>query len=273
FYGMKEIFNQLGGVPRKIRIDNMKTAVVKPRKNGKETLFTDEFIKFSTFYGFEPQACNAYSGHEKGSVENKVGYIRYNFITPAPIIKDFDHFAQLLKRQLNDDCSRMHYAKQRTIKELAEEEHQYLMALPEKDYPVFKEEHVKADKYGEVVIDKTKIYVPKGYNYTKLLLIKYWNQFKVISPQGEILLKDHRPYMHKNRLIAWKSIIKSWITKPRVVDYSRHAAYLPMRIANYIQVSNIDIRKERLNWLLSLLINHDIAEINERFYELVDNQS
>src|SRR5699024_10409039 len=32
FYGMKKIFDQLGGIPRKIRIDNMKTAVLKPRR-------------------------------------------------------------------------------------------------------------------------------------------------------------------------------------------------------------------------------------------------
>lgn len=125
---------------------------------------------------------------------------------------------------------------------------------------------------AKVVIDKTKVYVPKGFNYTRLEVIKYWNQFKVVSPHGEILLKDSRPYMHKNRMIPWKSIIKSWLSKPRVVDYSRHAAYLPMRIANYIQVSNSDIRKERLNWLVALLTNHEMTEINEKFYELVDNQ-
>lgn len=95
FYGMKKMFKQLGGVPRKIRIDNMKTAVIKPRNRGKETEFTNEFLQFANFYGFEPQACNPYSGNEKGNVENKVGYIRYNFINPAPVIKDLDHLILL----------------------------------------------------------------------------------------------------------------------------------------------------------------------------------
>ncbi|TCP17233.1 hypothetical protein EV207_1801, partial [Scopulibacillus darangshiensis] len=31
-----------------------------------ETVFTNEFLKFANFYRFEPQACNAYSGNEKG---------------------------------------------------------------------------------------------------------------------------------------------------------------------------------------------------------------
>src|SRR5699024_50921 len=104
---------------------------------------------------------------------------------------------------LNTDHNRKHYDKNQTINELLEEEHQYLCALPEEDYPVFKEEKAKSNKYGEVVIDKTKVYIPKGYNYSQLIIIKYWDRFKVISPHGEILYKDYRPYMHKNRKIPW----------------------------------------------------------------------
>src|SRR5699024_4281876 len=107
---------QLGGVPKKIRIDNMKTAVIKPRNHREETKFTNEFLKFANFYGFEPQACNPYSGHEKGNVENKVGYIRYNFITLAPAIKDLEHLTQLLKTELIEDRNRPHYEKGELIK-------------------------------------------------------------------------------------------------------------------------------------------------------------
>src|SRR5699024_902096 len=139
-YGMTRIFKQLGGVPKKIRIDNMKTAVVKPRRNSTDTVFTNEFIQFANFFGFEPQACNAYSGHEKGNVENKVGYIRYHFSTPAPLITDLEHLTQLLEVELTKDRYRKHYEKHRLINELLEEEHQYLWALPDEEYPVFKEE-------------------------------------------------------------------------------------------------------------------------------------
>src|SRR5699024_12179091 len=96
FYGMKKIFNKLGGVPKKIRIDNMKTAVVKPRRNRKETVFTNEFIQFANCFGFEPQACNAYSGSEKDNGESKSAYISYNFITPAPSIIDLGYLERLL---------------------------------------------------------------------------------------------------------------------------------------------------------------------------------
>ncbi|TCP16082.1 hypothetical protein EV207_1951, partial [Scopulibacillus darangshiensis] len=237
-----------------------------------ETVFTNEFLKFANFYRFEPQACNAYSGNEKGNVENKVGYIRYNFINPAPMINDLNQLTQLLEKQLTEDRNRIHYEKKRPINELLEEEHQFLRALPDEEYPVFKEEKAKANKYGEIVIDKTKVYIPKGYNYSQLTIIKYWDRFKVLSPHGEILYEDYRPYMHKSHKIPWDSILKSWLAKPRVVDYSRHAAYLPGRIAEYIKVTNYDIRKERMKWLISLLATYEMAEINEQFYELVGMQ-
>lgn len=272
-YGMKRIFQQLGGVPRKIRIDNMKTAVVKSRNKHEETVFTNEFLQFSNHYRFEPQACNPYSGNEKGSVENKVGYVRYNFITPAPVIEDLEHLTQLLEQKHTKDRQRTHYTKQVTMQELLEEEYQYLLALPDDEYPVFKEEKVKANKYGEVTLDKVKVYVPRGYNYPNLSIVKYWNRFKVLSPHGEILYEDNRPYMHKNREIPWQAILKSWLGKPRAVTYSRFSPYLPARIFEYINISNLTIRKERLNWIIVLLTTHDMNQINDEFYELLSGQS
>lgn len=118
----------------------MKAAVIKPRGRGEEARFTEEFLQFANFYGFEPQACNPYSGHEKGNVENKVGYVRYNFVTPAPVINNIEHLEQILKERLTKDWERKHYKKLKPIQELLEEERKYLLALPEDDYPIFKED-------------------------------------------------------------------------------------------------------------------------------------
>lgn len=272
-YGMRRIFSQLGGVPRKIRIDNMTTAVIKPRNGRKETVFTNEFRQFASHYRFEPQACNPYSGHEKGNVENKVGYVRYNHITPAPVIEDLEHLTKLLEQKQTKDRERIHYKKQVSIQKLLEEEFQYLLAMPDEEYPVFKEEETKSNNYGEITLDKTNVYIPRGNNYPKLSIVKYWNRFKVLSPHGEILYEDNRPYMHKNREIPWQDILKSWLSKPRVVSYSRFSPYLPGRIFEYINISNLSIRKERLRWLISLLATRDMIQINDEFYELLGNQS
>ncbi|MBL5776663.1 IS21 family transposase, partial [Heyndrickxia sporothermodurans] len=135
-HGLKAMFNQLGGVPKKVRIDNLKAAVIQPRGRNQEATFTDEFLQFASHYGFEPQVCNPRSGHEKGNVENKVGYIRYNFVTPSPVINNLEHLSQILEEHLTKDRERVHYEKHVPIRKLLEEEHQYLLALPDEDYPV-----------------------------------------------------------------------------------------------------------------------------------------
>src|SRR5699024_8497945 len=86
---MRQLFNQIGCVPRRIRIDNMTRAVVKLKSKLEDPISTAVFEQFAMHYGFEVQVCNPASGHEKGSVENKVGYVRYNFFSETPKMKDF----------------------------------------------------------------------------------------------------------------------------------------------------------------------------------------
>lgn len=271
-YGLKTLFHQLGGVPRKLRIDNLTAAVIQARSQSGEAQFTQEFLQFANFYGFEVQPCNPRSGHEKGNVENKVGYIRYNFVTPAPVVKSYEHLTEILSAKLTKDRERKHYQKQVPIQELLQEEEKHLLALPEEGYPVFKEKIVKANKYGEITLDKTKVYIPRGYSYGQLHLVLYWNRFKVVSPDGEILYEDERPYMHSKRNIPWKSILTDWARKPRCVTYSRYAPYLPGRVYQYISIENYQLRKDRIKWLISLLASYDMEEINERFYELIQER-
>lgn len=72
---LKQLFNQCGGVPKTIRIDNLTPAVKKTKSKFEEAQLTDEFLRFTIHYGCDVQVCNPRSGHEKGHVENKVGYV------------------------------------------------------------------------------------------------------------------------------------------------------------------------------------------------------
>jgi len=270
--GLKILFNQAGYVPRKLRLDNLSAAVVKARGRGQETIFTEAFERFASHYGFEAQACNPRKGNEKGHVENKVGYVRYNFFTPSPVIQDLTHLHELLLEHCRNDHQRIHYKKGYIIADLMEEEKKYGLALPENEYPVFKERMVTANKYGEVIIDKKAIHIPNSYHYNKLYLITYWDHYKVISSHGEMLSKGPRPYMNKSREIPWNSILKNWMRKPRSIVYSRYFPYLPGRIAYYLNIDSMKLRKERVQWLISLIIKYDMREIDSRFYELLPKE-
>ncbi|MCZ0704621.1 hypothetical protein J2T56_003201 [Natronobacillus azotifigens] len=75
--------------------------------------------------------------------------------------------------------------------------------------------------------------------------------------------------MNQTREIPWQSILKNWLRKPRSIVYSRYFPYLPGRIAHYLNVESMKLRKERVQWLVSLIIKYDMQEIDERFYELL----
>lgn len=270
--GLKDLFDQTGYVPRKIRLDNLSAAVVKARSGGKETVFTDAFQRFASHYGFEPQACNPRKGNEKGHVENKVGYVRYNFFTPSPVIQDLAHLRELLWEHSCKDHQRSHYRKDLLIKDLMAEEKKYGLALPETAYPVFKEASATANKYGEIIIDGVAVHVPKSYHYNQLHLITYWDHYKVVSPNGEILSKGPRPYMNQERDIPWHDILANWKKKPRSVIYSRYFPYLPGRISHYLNIDSMKLRKDRVSWLISLLPKYGMKEIDHLFYELAPKE-
>lgn len=267
--GLKMLFAQAGGVPLSLRIDNLSPAVKKVRGPHGEAQLTEGFAAFQAHYGFEVQVCNPSKGNEKGNVERKVGYVRYNFFSVPPVIKDLDDLRKQLLDVLTEDRQRLHYRKQELIEDLWKEEQKSLLKLPDEEYPVFKQTKLTFNKYNEFKLDDCLIHVPGARKHTSLSCIAYWDKYKVITEDGEVLLSDNRPYMEKRRFIPWHGILKDWLRKPRVVGHSRYRNYLPPRVLEYLSVTPMKVRKERIEQLISLLAQHDMIEIGDRFYELM----
>lgn len=267
--GLKELFRQAGGVPKKIRIDNMSTAVTQVKSKTEPAVLTDGFLQFAMHYGFETQVCNPRSGNEKGSVENKVGYVRYNFFVATPIMIDFASFNEVLAQQLAKDRERIHYEKYVLINDLWLEEKSDLLMLPEVDYPVFKEVELKANKYNEIKLDNDRIHVPRARNHSIIYGLLRFDSYQLISTDGEIIDEGPRPYMMKKRAIQWSSILLDWRRKPRAMAYSRYWKYLPERIKLYLSHPEWAEQNRRLNQLIGLLTTKDMLDINENFYELI----
>ena len=86
-------FGRFEGVPRRVRYDNLKTAVVKILQ-GRDRLENERFISLRSHYGFESFFCEPGidGAHEKGGVEGDIGWFRRNHLTPVPT---FDTLADL----------------------------------------------------------------------------------------------------------------------------------------------------------------------------------
>lgn len=79
--GLVEIFRRWGRAPRVIVLDNATEAGRMLRGTVTESRL---FSQMKGHYRFESRYCNPYSGNEKGSVENAVGFLRRNLLVPVP---------------------------------------------------------------------------------------------------------------------------------------------------------------------------------------------
>lgn len=70
-----EAFRFFGGVPEKVMIDNLKSAVRSHPRGGTPD-YHPRYLDLAAHYGFEPRACNVRAPHEKGMVERVVSYVR-----------------------------------------------------------------------------------------------------------------------------------------------------------------------------------------------------
>ena len=89
-------FAHFGGVPKRIRYDNLKPAVVRVMQ-GRGRIETDRFIAMRSHYGFESFFClpGVKGAHEKGGVEGEVGRFRRRHLVPVPDVASMEVLNEL----------------------------------------------------------------------------------------------------------------------------------------------------------------------------------
>jgi transposase len=71
-------FQALGGCPRRILYDNLKSVVLDRDPDG-TIHWQPTFLDFASYYGVTPQVCRPYRAQTKGKVERGIGYVRTSF--------------------------------------------------------------------------------------------------------------------------------------------------------------------------------------------------
>lgn len=92
--GIHEFFQALGGMTENIRFDNLSPCVKKVLK-GSERLYTDDFKRAVSYYGFGLLPCRPAKGSDKGDVERDIrtfaSRIKNRVSHDAITFKDFNH--------------------------------------------------------------------------------------------------------------------------------------------------------------------------------------
>lgn len=122
-------FEAIGGVPREILYDRMKTAVLGEDEDGR-VIYNRTLAEFARHYGFLPKACRAYRPETKGKVERPFRYIREDFFLGGTF-RDLDdlnfQFGNWLSSVANP---RVHATTGRIVNEAFSEEKPTLQLLP-----------------------------------------------------------------------------------------------------------------------------------------------
>ena len=91
--GHVEAFGALGGVPRTLLYDNLKSVVLE--RYGEHIRFHPRLLELAGHYHFAPQPCAVARGNEKGRVERMIQYLRHAFFAARAFTSLDDLNAQL----------------------------------------------------------------------------------------------------------------------------------------------------------------------------------
>ncbi|MBT7298225.1 MAG: IS21 family transposase [Victivallales bacterium] len=121
-------FHELGGVPKEILYDWMKTVVLERDGRG-EVVWHPVFREFAAYWGFTPRLCQPYRAQTKGKVESGIKYLRGNFLCGRSADSLEDLRNQMRHWNWTVANRRVHGTTHRMVEEAWEEEKPLLQSL------------------------------------------------------------------------------------------------------------------------------------------------
>jgi transposase len=213
FYtGHVAAFDELGGVPRSITYDNLSTAVKKVL-GGRRREEQQEFIAFRSHYLFESVFCRPGEGHEKGLVENLVGYVRRNFLVPLPQVDSFEELNAILAERCRAGLHR-NLRDGRTVAEAWEEERLRLLPLPAYAWPCYLLRPARVNGTCLVSFDGCRYSVPALYARRPVLVRASVDRVEVVFKE-KVIASHARCYERGKDVLDPYHYLPVLLRKPR----------------------------------------------------------
>jgi len=188
----KRAFEFFGGVPSRVMVDNLKSAVIR-RITGKAPVFNPRYADFAKHYQFQIVPCGVRKGNEKGIVENAVGYIKKNFLSGLEPwdFKTINHAARIWLDTVAN-C-RVHGETRKKPVDMFQEEAKCLTRLPVIPYDTATVKQVRASKQFRVTLDTNRYSVPAEYAGARLTMKAYTDRI-CIYHKDKLIARHARSY-------------------------------------------------------------------------------
>lgn len=225
--GHVRAFEHIGGVPRHVLTDNLRSVVLERR--GEQIRFHPRYLELSGHYCFQARPCHVRRGNEKGRVERSIRYLResffaaYSFTTLGALNESVRLWSQEVAadRRWPDD-------PRRTVAEVfAEDEKPRLLALPRHQPDTTDRTTVRSDKTPWVRFDRNDYSIPPQAVGLDLELVATDTEIRLL--QGAQEIARHRRRYDQGQRITDPAHIAAVLAQKRAAFGS--AAGSPLRVA------------------------------------------
>ncbi|WP_127589296.1 IS21 family transposase [Paenibacillus koleovorans] len=253
--GLMDVFQHVGGVPQRLVLDN---ATGAGRRIGETVKLTQLFQRFQAHFGFEVTFCNPASGHEKGNVENKVGYVRRNYFVPLPSAPSLVEWNTELLHLCDLDNLREHYKKETPICELFEADRRAFRPLPRLSFEACRYEHLKTNGYGKFVLDGKHTYTSSPMCAEAEIVVRIGAHYvEPLDAAGEAISRHPRQFGSiRTDTVDWLTMLDSLIAKPGAWKNSAMRSQMSYDVRDYMD----DLDRSGLRQALRM-----VKELSERY--------
>src|SRR3974390_113118 len=185
-------FTALGGVPSRVMVDNLKSAVLQ-RLAGAAPVFNPRYLDFARHHGCSIEACNVARGNEKGRVESGVGYVKKNFLHGLELT-DFSTIHAAAQVWLDTIANvRIHGETQQRPVDLFAQERPHLGTLNPNPYDLAHTSTSVASSQFRITLDTNQYSVPATYAHRRLT-VKAWPDRVCIYFDNQLIARHQRRY-------------------------------------------------------------------------------
>jgi transposase len=191
----QDAFQFFGAVPRKVMVDNLKSAVLQ-RIVGQAPVFNPRYLDFAHHYGFTIVPCAVGKGNEKGRVESGVGYVKKNLLSGLDIA-DFKIIKPIADHWLDTVANvRIHGETGKRPIDMFQQEKGALLPLPLQPYDVAVIKQVRASRQFRITVDANHYSVPAQLAGVNLTVKQYPNRI-CIYHEDNLVARHARCYDRK----------------------------------------------------------------------------
>jgi hypothetical protein len=185
-------FAAFAGVPCKIMVDNLKSAVLQ-RLAGVAPVLNPRYLDFARHYGFAIEPCNVARANEKGRVESGVAYVKKNFLRGLELT-DLSAIQATAQVWLDTIANvRIHGETHQRPLDMLQQERPQLRPLNPHPYDVARTATTIASSQFRVTLDTNTYSVPSQYAHRRLTLKAYPDRVCIYF-DTELIARHTRSY-------------------------------------------------------------------------------